>query len=835
MPLELDPKKVHQQIKGIKENASVNFAAARRNKKFLLAVNKEIPPNQIQKQLVTAFGQPKPDGIWSGTVTRSVENSLIFDVESGKAPNDLTLGLKQWSKENPLPLSIAISTSGSKNDSDKSLASGEETSPEDDPAVDPPQPAGFFNPKRIRNAIKMADNKPVNFGFGAGEEGNQLLVDAKINGNRLVRLIKQQTGVKRGACGSLTRNGNLVELSCEYITSGLKLTKLVRTSLQDLGMASYQVRILLPSGTAEVEETKENDVVPLPVPAPDTRSPELQSAIDKRLLTSEELERKLGHRPKKDRKLGLFTRKKSPRYKQLETALNDFHSITDIPLEQFTQDLRENLNEKLRDVITAAETYRKKYDGKTASGKAQVAVLDGLIAEAQKLHDDKSLDAIMTDPGFDSVKNRITLDQAFIVKQHGIPFADCDFDHHNDQFLDRNASRDSADSGAINSVDKLVYPDGTYFFKPEQEKAPDIPSDLAISLNIDDKDPRYGNRNIASQFITEALGLSQVPKSKFVFHNDRIGLLMEEAQGHPPYSDTPIDPTDRPQYDALKQRSQTLNDKLADAVNRWNAHELSDNDLLKMGYVRVNRNWRPDTGITDKIDEYYKAIKDPDSLLAPLNDWLPAIGFKKTGGKWMLIADKRKMTPPWPLGTPPSEDQQAALHKQLNGLEWGDIVTGQGDRHPFNYFVKMDENGVNVTGIDNDFSFGKNESDIPGPAEGGKGLHGYNGTGAPRLIDQATFFKLTQLYNNFEQEIRPKLSTLLTPEEIEATAERIEKLAQHALSLRRDGFLVEDWKTWRSPDAEHKTASEYLAGLDENSNLFRRDFSQMFRDEGLIA
>ena len=46
------------------------------------------------------------------------------------------------------------------------------------------------------------------------------------------------------------------------------------------------------------------------------------------------------------------------------------------------------------------------------------------------------------------------------------------------------------------------------------------------------------------------------------------------------------------------------------------------------------------------------------------------------------------------------------MMRQFNRLQWLDIITGQGDRHPHNYMVKVDGNlSVTVKGIDNDAGF----------------------------------------------------------------------------------------------------------------------------------
>ena len=59
--------------------------------------------------------------------------------------------------------------------------------------------------------------------------------------------------------------------------------------------------------------------------------------------------------------------------------------------------------------------------------------------------------------------------------------------------------------------------------------------------------------------------------------------------------------------------------------------------------------------------------------------------------------------------SPPAESRRikAEIKRQLNHLQWLDLVSGQLDRHELNYFVHIDRttHAVTVKGIDNDASF----------------------------------------------------------------------------------------------------------------------------------
>jgi hypothetical protein len=185
--------------------------------------------------------------------------------------------------------------------------------------------------------------------------------------------------------------------------------------------------------------------------------------------------------------------------------------------------------------------------------------------------------------------------------------------------------------------------------------------------------------------------------------------------------------------------------------------------------------------------------------------------------------------------SPPPDDLVASLHSQLNELEWTDMLTGQGDRHDGNYMIDTKGGGVKISGIDNDFCFGKNQTSYDkygsNPAEEGRGgrrgpFWGYNSSEKPALIDAKAFARLDG--TEFDRDVRPRLAGLLSDEEIDASAQRFAEMQQHARSLSPD-YVVADWKTWRSPAPEEQDrlpATEFLKAHPSIS-LFQRDFGKM--------
>ncbi len=198
--------------------------------------------------------------------------------------------------------------------------------------------------------------------------------------------------------------------------------------------------------------------------------------------------------------------------------------------------------------------------------------------------------------------------------------------------------------------------------------------------------------------------------------------------------------------------------------------------------------------------------------------------IEKRGGKWQKGTEK--LVKPWP--PPALADLQASLHEELNGLEWCDMLTGQGDRHSANYMIDIQGDTAKVTGIDNDFAFGKTQT----------GLLTYNpekgitSVGTPKLIDRKTYTKLTAA--DFDTDMLPKLKGLLTDEEIDASRQRFTAVKAEAARLATTGCVVDNWKTWRSSDGNNFTASEYLAAAGTPS-LFKRDFAKFFKEDGVLA
>jgi hypothetical protein len=147
------------------------------------------------------------------------------------------------------------------------------------------------------------------------------------------------------------------------------------------------------------------------------------------------------------------------------------------------------------------------------------------------------------------------------------------------------------------------------------------------------------------------------------------------------------------------------------------------------------------------------------------------------------------------------------------------------DRQPENYMIDIQGDQVKITGIDNDLAFGKNSVKASYTAQ-----EGSTSPGMPKLIDKPTLEKLKG--TDFDKDLMPRLTGLLSKDEIDASRTRFALVLQHAVDLESKGLVVDDWATWVAPDGV-SNASQYLAAQQDGS-LFQRDLKKFFQADGLV-
>jgi hypothetical protein len=160
-------------------------------------------------------------------------------------------------------------------------------------------------------------------------------------------------------------------------------------------------------------------------------------------------------------------------------------------------------------------------------------------------------------------------------------------------------------------------------------------------------------------------------------------------------------------------------------------------------------------------------------------------------------------------------------------LQLLDHLTGQGDRHPGNYFVSIEPDGrPRVTGIDNDQCFGKLLDHAAGIQhnidESSEDM--FKGTGLPPMIDTDMQNAINALT---ERDIRWMLGNKLSDEEIGAAVLRLESLKAHVDELAYAGDII-DPQDWDRPDVTFRLNRD-------NSYIARELESALYRDSQRAA
>ena len=572
-------------------------------------------------------------------------------------------------------------------------------------------------------------------------------------------------------------------------TKTRELPKVDISEVEDSWGSSTLEVLKLPS----LRKSRSGSVVLKPPPTPKGRQPELVDKINKELMTYDQLEDRIGHAPHKDRLKGLW--KMSKNFKAMRTQMGGVgietsKSLADLDLEA------------LRKSLTALEKAGKDYTAQHKSDKTRSDVGKEVTSGAQSRQ--QQLQAVLDDPEFDKVKGHITVEQALDCKARGIRFKDCDFDTLNDGEI--KTANEKFGSGNANCVSLLTYKDDKFRVFKAEPVSDDKPLDGVTAIGIDATSPHNGNRNIASTAMGEVLGTSVISKSSFGMHKNpktqkvEIGLMMEKAEGVTP-AQTTYAPYKKPTTGSGVQKAM---DKV-----ELDPDDEEANAVLKKQNVRQRADYVKGTSLeTDRWEKGTHGLKTP---------WEP----------------------------PLSKKAQAALQEQLSSLEWCDALSGQTDRHAFNYFIEVDGDKVKVTGIDNDMAFGEKQDKAS--VSQTEVTARKTPPGLPQLIDRKLYAEISK--KTFDKDVLPKLQGLLNEKELKATKSRFDETKDHALALERTGFVVDDWDVWRHPDdsakllPEQRTAAQFLSDSTAASKpaskvsggLFGRDFAKMFKDEGIVT
>lgn len=301
--------------------------------------------------------------------------------------------------------------------------------------------------------------------------------------------------------------------------------------------------------------------------------------------------------------------------------------------------------------------------------------------------------------------------------------------------------------GAVNTVYSVDHVDPktgkvtTSIFKPDsadlnayttyKEKYFGTAAASGIPVGLD---AHLASRSVASSKVDQWLyGENNVSvKTQYVIVNGKRGILMEKAAGKSPkitgFKEKPVNMQLYPQISYLIE-------------NLWKINKgcLTPQDLKLLAELLKVRSLR-----IEHIDE----------------------------NNWVLMGT----TPTFEHFNP----KNVRTAKDLLALQLKDIITGECDRHPGNYFV--DEDGK-VTGIDEDCCFGVNA--IPeGDVRNQPKLMGLIPNNAslmlrmPDVVTQDLKEKINRLYEN-RSELHEILGPYVSDEEIAAAEVRLTKLYRH--------------------------------------------------------
>ncbi len=322
--------------------------------------------------------------------------------------------------------------------------------------------------------------------------------------------------------------------------------------------------------------------------------------------------------------------------------------------------------------------------------------------------------------------------------------------------------------GAVNQVDLVTLPDRQIVFKPD-------PAELPMKIQAKEQyfgtatasgipagnDGHLAHRAVASSVVDKLL-FKDSPISvhtDFAVVNGKRGIFMEKAEGKSP---------------KVKGREVNI--------------DLSEHPNVK-------------TFLEEKKWEL-----QPDQL-----EWMAEqLNFKKViiTNKGTLVGFKEEFS---------FDPHNATTAEGLIKLQVLDVITGQVDRHPGNYFI--DPKTGQVTGIDQDCSFGV--ASMPKDVDVRKQPHLMrlipNNASLmlrlPTVITSAIQKQINDLYDNRET-LHAELSLHISDAEIEATIDRLRRLREHINN--KDTCTVVASK-------EELLSPKVMARMDSNNSYLMRE------------
>ena len=528
-----------------------------------------------------------------------------------------------------------------------------------------------------------------------------------------------------------------------------------------------------------------------------------------RLRDADSLIKLAGTKPKEDLLGGLW--KMSEKYKAVTTGLTDYHQLLQRPISGDPAQARVEAGQRvdhLQSLNVKIETYLKAHPDNATSRAMQTL-------QRELLHEISEINNVASTAGRGGLGTKMSWTDALQGSNYRL-LASVARNH--DGQVDPNLSNEDFAGGAINKVAKLVYGKGaearTVIFKPDPDRidSREVNKQILRPMGIDPERPNFAARNVASAFASETFGLNSSVHCELALHRGKIGMAMDLAAGRPPQGHAYI------AVNGLPNRADHTEAEFPAVMKEFTKKLIFNNEDLSGGLAEVDhpafKDWvndsQPKRG--PAWDRLNQAIDSGQLKLDQVRDPDTDTPFYFQQGD-LICTRKTVVRMPPSTQTDPGLDAQ--LQKGMNQLEWNDGFAGQRDRHSGNYLVAVDtELGkVQVTGIDNDFSFGSKQTSVEKRFAGGFSI------GLPALVDAQVLAEYRS--KDFERDLLPTLSVLLQPEEVAATRGRFEQLKAHAETLAEQGKVVDDWLTWRSPEGQD--ARQFLVAAGTDNSYYARE------------
>jgi len=528
-----------------------------------------------------------------------------------------------------------------------------------------------------------------------------------------------------------------------------------------------------------------------------------------RLRDADSLIKLAGTKPKEDLLGGLW--KMSEKYKAVTTGLTDYHQLLQRPISGDPAQARVEAGQRvdhLQSLNVKIETYLKAHPDNATSRAMQTL-------QRELLHEISEINNVASTAGRGGLGTEMSWTDALQGSNYRL-LASVARNH--DGQVDPNRSNEDFAGGAINKVAKLVYGTGaearTVIFKPDPDRidSREVNKQILRPMGIDPERPNFAARNVASAFASETFGLNSSVHCELALHRGKIGMAMDLAAGRPPQGHAYI------AVNGLPNRADHTEADFPAVMKEFTKKLIFNNEDLSGGLAEVDhpafKDWvndsQPKRG--PAWDRLNQAIDSGQLKLDQVRDPDTDTPFYFQQGD-LICTRKTVVRMPPSTQTDPGLDAQ--LQKGMNQLEWNDGFAGQRDRHSGNYLVAVDtELGkVQVTGIDNDFSFGSQQTSVEKRFAGGFSI------GLPALVDAQVLAEYRS--KDFERDLLPTLSVLLQPEEVAATRGRFEQLKAHAETLAEQGKVVDDWLTWRSPEGQD--ARQFLVAAGTDNSYYARE------------